>query len=104
MARIGALLVLAAALAAAGCQTQAQSLANDQQMAIDTALRRGRFEMGCPGAMGTLLSSNMVQPVVWGGQERAEYTVGVAGCEQRVTYIVLCPQMSDACFAGRGDR
>jgi hypothetical protein len=104
MTRTGALLVLLAALAAAGCQTQAQSLANDQQMAIDTAVRRGRFEMSCPGAMGTMLSSNMLQPVVWGGQERAEYTVGVAGCDQRVTYIVLCPQQSDACFAGRGDR
>jgi hypothetical protein len=104
MARTGALLALLAALAATGCQTQAQALANDQQMAIDTALRRGRFELGCPGAMGTMLSSNMLQPVVWGGQERAEYTVGVAGCDQKVTYIVLCPQQSDACFAGRGDR
>ena len=35
----------------------------------------------------------MLQPVVWGGQERAEYTVGVAGCDQRMTYIVICPQI-----------
>ena len=104
MSRIGVLLAACGALVAAGCQTQAQQLANEQQTAMDTAVRRGRFEMSCPGAMATLLSSNMLQPVVWGGQERAEYTVGVAGCNQKMTYIVLCPQMSDACFAGRGDR
>jgi hypothetical protein len=95
---------LCALLTAAGCQTQGQILANEQQLAMDTAARRGRFEMSCPSATATLLSSNMLQPIVWGGQERAEYTVGIAGCNQKTTYVVLCPQESDACFAGRGDR
>jgi hypothetical protein len=36
---------------------------------------------------------------LWGGQERAEYTIGVAGCERRTTYIVVCALGSPSCFA-----
>jgi hypothetical protein len=40
-----------------------------------------------------------------GGLERVEYTVGVAGCNQRTTYVVLCQVGSDTCFAAHpGDR
>jgi hypothetical protein len=99
-----AFLALGVLLALAGCQTQGQQLANEQQLAMDTAVRRGRFELSCPSATATLLSSNMLQPIAWGGQERAEYTVGIAGCNQKMTYVVICPQESEACFAGRGDR
>jgi hypothetical protein len=41
--------------------------------------------MNCPQATGTVLSSNLLQPLVWNGLERAEYTVGVEGCGQRRT-------------------
>lgn len=90
--------VLLAALAA-GCQSDAQILASEQAVAMQTATRRGQFELSCPSATGTLLSSNLLQPVVWGGLERAEYTVGVEGCGVRRTYVVICQLGSPACFA-----
>jgi hypothetical protein len=91
-----------AGLALAGCQSDAQILANEQAVAVQTATRRGQFEMGCPQATGTVLSSNLLQPVVWGGLERAEYTVGVEGCGLRKTYVVVCQLGSPACFAVAG--
>ena len=104
MARTQSFLALAAAVAAVGCQTEAQQLQSESATAVNTAVRRGQFELGCPAATGSVLSSNMLQPVMWGGIERAEYTIGVAGCNKKMTYVVICPQNSDACFAGRGDR
>lgn len=89
-------------LAAAGCQTQTQILQEESATATQVAVNRGRFEMNCPQAMGSILSSNMLQPVVWGGMERAEYTVGVEGCGQRRTYIVICQLGSVSCFAAAG--
>jgi len=91
--------VLAAAVVIAGCQTQAQMLAEDQAPASQVAMRRGQFEMSCQQVTTSVLSSNVLQPVLWGGQERAEYTVGVAGCGQRKTYIVVCALGSPSCFA-----
>ena len=88
-----------AALAAAGCQSDAQILASEQSVATQAATRRGQFETNCPQATGRILSSNLLQPIVWGGLERAEYTVGVEGCGQRRTYIVVCQLGSPACFA-----
>jgi hypothetical protein len=83
----------------AGCQTDAQILASERAAALQAATRRGQFEMGCPQATGTVLSATMLQPVVWGGLERAEYTVGVEGCGLRKTYVVVCQLDSSACFA-----
>jgi hypothetical protein len=88
-----------AAAVLAGCQTDAQILASERTTALQVALRRGQFEMGCPHATGTVLSATMLQPAVWGGLERAEYTVGVEGCGLRKTYIVVCQVGSSACFA-----
>lgn len=34
-----------------------------------------------------------------GGIQRAEYTIGVAGCGQRTTFIVICPEGGEGCFA-----
>jgi len=95
-------LTLITLLIVAGCQSQGQVLASDQNTAVQTAERRGRFELGCPAATGTVLSSNMLQPVLWGGQERAEYSVGVTGCGKRAVYVVICPLESSGCFAGAG--
>ena len=82
------------------CQSTGQILASEEGVATQTAVRRGQFELGCPEATGTILSSNMLQPVLWGGEERAEYTVGVSGCDKRAVYVVVCPLGSTGCFAG----
>jgi hypothetical protein len=97
-----AIAIAAAAAAVAGCQTDAQILASEQANAVNVAARRGQFEMNCPAATGTVLSSNMLQPVAWRGMERAEYTVGVEGCGQRRTYVVVCALDSPSCFAVAG--
>jgi hypothetical protein len=96
---------LAAAVLAlgAGCQTTQQMLDVGQPNAMETALRRGRFELGCPGATATLLSDDFIQPAVQGpwvmGVSRMEYTVGIEGCGQRVTLVVMCQEGSQTCFA-----
>lgn len=84
-----------------GCQSEAQQMDAQQQQAVDTALQRVRFDMNCPSATGQVLSRQMIQPVsIRFGVERAEYTVGVEGCGQRQTIVVVCPQDGSGCFAG----
>ena len=90
---------IAAGVVVAGCQTPAQMLANEQAAASGVAARRGQFELNCPQVTTSILSSNVLQPLLWGGQERAEYTIGVAGCERRTTYVVVCALDSPSCFA-----
>ena len=95
-----------AVLAVAGCASDQELLANQQSMAIQTALSRGKFELDCPAATGTVLSQETVQPVVRGplvgGMERVQYTVGVAGCDQRKSYVVICEVGGSGCFAADG--
>ena len=97
------LVALIAALAVAGCVSQGQFLDSKQAMAMQTALNRERFEMQCPEATGTVLSREVVQPAVQrpmlGGIQRAEYTIGVSGCEKRTTIVVICPDGGEGCFA-----
>jgi hypothetical protein len=99
----GAVSGLIVAFFALACQTQAQFLANKQASALETALTRARFEMNCPDANGQVLSSEVVQPALQGpvvaGIQRAEFTIGVAGCGQRNTYVVACPEGGEGCFA-----
>lgn len=98
-----AALGLLGVLFAMACQTQAQFLASKQDRALETALTRARFEMNCPDATGEVLSSEVVQPALQGpavaGIQRAEFTIGVAGCGQRSTYVVACPEGGEGCFA-----
>ena len=68
-------------------------------MATQVAARRGQFELGCRQVTTIVPSSNLLQPVLWGGQERAEYTIGVTGCDRRTTYAVICALGSPSCFA-----
>jgi hypothetical protein len=98
----GQILVAALCLTSlAGCQTTDQQLDAQQQQAVDTALQRARFDMNCPTATGQVLSRQMIQPVsIRFGVERAEYTVGVEGCGQRQSIVVVCPQDGSGCFAG----
>ena len=96
-------LIVVVALASAGCVSQAQFLDNKQAMAVQTATSRGQFELNCPGASGTILSKEVVQPALQGplvaGLQRAEFTVGVTGCGKRTTFVVVCPDEGDGCFA-----
>lgn len=100
-------LVILGVLAAAGCQTQEQMVQGQQGMAVQTALNRARFDMNCSSATGQVLSTNVSQPAIQGtfrsayGVQRFEYTVGVRGCGQRRTYIVICPQGGAGCFAAQ---
>ena len=97
-------------MAALGCATAAQMLDKQEPQAVTIAEKRAQFEMACPTATGSVLSREMVQPVLRGGPlmaggvERAEYTIGVAGCDKRETYVVICPQDSSGCFAADGRR
>ena len=92
----------------AGCATQQQQLAQRQPEAIQAALQRGRFDLNCPTATATVLSNDYIQPAIQGpwvsGLNRVEYTVGVEGCNQRTTYIVICQEGTDTCFAASPDR
>ncbi len=101
------LALITVAFAVAGCQSDQQALASSQSEAMGVAVKRGQFELNCPAATGSVLSSQMVQPAINGplmrGPERAEYTIGVSGCNQRQTYVVVCPQDgSNGCFAAEG--
>ena len=91
----------------AGCATQQQQLAAKQPAAIDTALQRGRFDLNCPTATATVLSQDFIQPAIQGpwvsGLQRVEYTIGVAGCNQRTTYVVICQEGTATCFAAAPD-
>jgi hypothetical protein len=97
---------LISTLGAAGCMSQAQYLASKQPTAIQTAVSRGQFEMNCPSATGQVLSQEVTQPAIQGpivqGEERGLFTVGVAGCNQRRVYQVLCPMGGDSCTALEG--
>jgi len=94
-------LVLAAALG--GCATPQQQLDSLQGEALTAAQNRGRFELNCPNTREMVLSREIMQPVIqgpWvGGVQRAEYTIGVEGCGQRASFVVICPIGGSGCFA-----
>jgi hypothetical protein len=105
MARGRNLVVLVATLVAAGCASGPPFIDQMQPEAVSMAVRRGQFEMNCPAATGEVISRETLQPVVqtfrYTGVTRAEYTVGVSGCNQRALYIVICPDNGSAsCYAG----
>jgi hypothetical protein len=96
-------LALAAVVVITGCQSSAQMLEKMEPQAIQTAVNRGKFEMNCPNATGTILSKTVLQPAVeavrFSGPERAEYTIGISGCSERATYLVICPLDSSGCWS-----
>jgi hypothetical protein len=96
-------MVLIATVALAACTSQTQMLNNKQAMALQTALTQGKFDLNCPQAQAEVLTREVTQPAIQGpffsGIQRAEYTVGVTGCGQRTTFLVLCPQGGENCFA-----
>jgi hypothetical protein len=92
----------------AGCATDQQMLDKQEPEAVDTAVKRARFEMGCPEATGHTLSRVIVQPAInaprYGGVTRAEYTIGIEGCGKRSTSVVVCALEGSGCFAAEGRR
>lgn len=104
-AQLNGISVMVAVLVVSGCNTVPLTT-QLQPMALDYALQRARFDMNCPAATGSVLSSETVQPALngprmMGGPERAQYTIGVTGCDQRRTLQVICAQGGDGCFVAR---
>ena len=91
---------LIAALAMAGCATPTEFLNSKQEIALRTVLTRARFDMDCQEATGTVLSREVIQPPLR-GPARAEFMIGVTGCDKRHTYVVVCPDGGEGCFATR---
>ncbi|HTY50576.1 MAG TPA: hypothetical protein VMB48_12880 [Steroidobacteraceae bacterium] len=87
-----------------GCVSQQQRVDRMQPGAVQVAQKRGAFELACPTATAEVLSKEMMQGAAAGPlftpPQRAEYTVGVAGCGQRATYLVVCTVGGTGCVAG----
>ncbi|HXW73713.1 MAG TPA: hypothetical protein VEK10_02760 [Steroidobacteraceae bacterium] len=87
-----------------GCESQQQMVNEMQADALHVATQRGKFELNCPAATATVLSNEMIQSTVvnprWAPPQRAEYTIGVAGCNKRATYLVVCAEGGTGCVAG----
>src|SRR5262249_54637375 len=104
MMKSGGLVGLCIAVAVgAGGVAESQMLDTRQSAAVQTALERGRFDLNCPSATATVLSRDYIQPAIQGpwvaGLQRVEYTVGVEGCNQRTTFVVMCQIGTSTCFA-----
>jgi hypothetical protein len=103
MVKIARIALLMCASALSGCVSQAQFLDSKQGMALQTAAGRAQFEMNCQDVTPTVISREVVQPALQGpwvsGIRRAEYTIGVAGCEKRKVFMVICPDGGEGCFA-----
>ena len=96
-------LLALAFLTLAGCVTQQQLLQQRQLNAEQVALQRAQFDLNCPTATATVLSSDYIQPALQGpwvqGLTRLEYTIGVEGCGERTTVVVMCQEGTETCFA-----
>ena len=66
-------------------------------------MSRGQFEMNCSAVTPSVLSREVVEPAIGGprvyGIDRAEYTIGVSGCDDRKTFVVICREGWDDCSA-----
>jgi hypothetical protein len=106
MSRQKLVMSILACLVTASCASGPPFIDQAQPEAVSMALRRGQFEMNCPAATASLLSREEIQPLVntfrFSGTVRAEYTVGVSGCDKRASYVVICPENGSSCFAGGG--
>jgi len=96
----------AAALVAAACASGPPFIETAQPMAVQTAQRRAQFEFNCKAVEAQILSQENVQSPLeytrFAPPPRVEYTVGVSGCGQRLTYLVVCTEGSGGCFAAAG--
>jgi len=108
--RVG-LAALVLPLVMSACVTESQFLAQNEPSALNTALARGRFELNCPQASGTVLSKKVtyingmgIGMGGGGGYEWTEYTIGVRGCGKSAVYETMCRD-PDNCnsFANTGN-
>lgn len=108
--RVGlAALVLPMVISA--CVTESQFLAQNAPSALNTALARGRFELNCPSASGTVLSQKVtyingmgIGMAGGGGYEWTEYTIGVRGCGKQAVYETMCRDQDNCnAFANTGN-
>ena len=90
----GSILTVVADLIASGCASGPPFIVVEQPIAVQTAQRRAQFEFNCPAATAQVLSQQMMTSPLeytrFAPPQRAEYTIGVAGCGQRQTYLVVC--------------
>ena len=108
--RIG-LAALALPMIISACATEAQFLAQNAPSALNTALARGRFELNCPQASGTVLSQKVtyingmgIGMGGGGGYEWTEYTIGVRGCGKSVVFETMCRDQDNCnAFANTGN-
>jgi hypothetical protein len=98
-----ALSTVAVAVLFYGCQSQQQMVDEMQTDATQVAKQRGKFELNCPTATAQVLSKEMIQSEImnprWAPPQRAQYTVGVSGCDKRATYLVVCAEGGTGCVA-----
>ena len=103
MRRTLALSAVAISAMFSGCQSQQQMVDEMQADATQVAKQRGKFELNCPTATASVLSKEMIQSEIvnprWAPPQRAEYTVGVSGCNKRATYLVVCAEGGTGCVA-----
>jgi len=75
-----------------------------QPGAVKVAQQRGASELGCPAATTEVISKHAIEESQTTGwyefPKRAEYTIAVAGCGKRTTYLVACNKFKSACTAG----
>ena len=103
------LAALVLTLTISACATEAQFLAQNAPSALNTALARGRFELNCPQANGTILSQKVTyingigMGMGGGGYEWTEYTIGVRGCGKQAVYETMCRDQDNCnAFANTG--
>lgn len=84
-------------LIAAGCALSPPFVDQMQGQATLQAERRAQFELACPSAMGRVIRREQFEPQTMGERARAQYTVGVSGCGQRMNIEVLCTQNNNQC-------
>jgi hypothetical protein len=85
------------ALIAAGCASGPPFIDQMQPTATAKAEARARFDLDCPDAKGEVINREQLEPLVFGGPVRAQYTIGVAGCGKRATVVVLCSENGNQC-------
>src|SRR5437764_15450288 len=92
---------LAALLIAAGCASGPPFIDAMQPQAMSMAPSQAQFAVNCPNATGSVLNRQELQPLLFGGPLRAEYSIGVSGCDKRTIVKVLCSENNNQCVAGR---
>jgi len=89
------------ALIVSACASGPPFVDTMQPKAMSMAESQARFALDCPQATGSVLHSEELQPLAFGGPVRAQYSIGVAGCNRRTIVQILCSENNNQCVAGR---